>query len=62
MNCLFDPEKLVVYQASLAFVAWLQPILEQWPKSLVVAGQLASPDPPAPTENGRLNRAIVETP
>ena len=29
MSCLFDHEKLQVYRESLAFVAWLEPILQK---------------------------------
>ena len=41
MNCLFDHEKLEVYQHSLAFVAWLEPILQELPKTIAVRDQLA---------------------
>ena len=34
MNRLFDHEKLEVYQESLAFVAWLEPLLQKLPKSI----------------------------
>ena len=40
MSRQFDHEKLEVYQKSLAFIAWLEPILQQLPKSLEVADQL----------------------
>lgn len=40
MNRLLDHEKLEVYQASLAFIAWLEPILQKLPKSLSVIDQL----------------------
>ena len=40
MSCLFDHEKLEVYQASLAFVAWLEPILQKLPKTISVSDQL----------------------
>lgn len=37
---LFDHEKLKVYQASLAFVAWATTLLERVPKSISVQNQL----------------------
>jgi len=40
MNRLFDHEKLEVYQESLAFVAWLEPLLQKLPKSVAVRDQL----------------------
>lgn len=40
MSRQFDHEKLEVYQKSLAFIAWLEPILQRLPKSLAVANQL----------------------
>jgi four helix bundle protein len=40
MNRLFDHEKLDVYQESLAFVAWLEPILQKLPKTIAVRDQL----------------------
>jgi hypothetical protein len=40
MNRLFDHEKLEVYQHSLAFVAWLEPILQALPKTMAVHDQL----------------------
>ena len=40
MDRRLDHEKLEVCQASLAFVAWLEPILQKLPKSLSVTGQL----------------------
>ena len=40
MNRRLDHEKLEVYQASLAFISWLEPILRQLPKGLAVADQL----------------------
>ena len=40
VNRRLDHEKLEVYQASLAFVAWLEPILRQLPKGLAVTDQL----------------------
>ena len=40
MNRLFDHEKLEVFQESLAFVAWLEPILQATPKTLAVRDQL----------------------
>jgi four helix bundle protein len=40
MNRPFDHEKLEVYQESLAFVAWLEPLLQKLPKSIAVHDQL----------------------
>jgi four helix bundle protein len=40
MSRLFDHEKLEVYQASLSFMGWLEPVLQRLPKSLSVADQL----------------------
>jgi four helix bundle protein len=40
MNRRFDHEKLEVYQESLAFVAWLEPLLQKPPKSVAVRDQL----------------------
>jgi four helix bundle protein len=40
MNRLFDQEKLEVYQASLGFISWLEPLLIKLPRSLAVADQL----------------------
>jgi four helix bundle protein len=40
MKRLFDHEKLEVYQTSLAFITWLEPILQNLPKSLAVVDQL----------------------
>jgi four helix bundle protein len=40
MSRLFDHEKLEVYQASVAFIAWLEPLLRELPKSLSVTDQL----------------------
>jgi four helix bundle protein len=40
MNYLFDHEKLEVYRASLAFVAWLEPILQKLPRAIAVRDQL----------------------
>jgi four helix bundle protein len=37
---LFDHEKLEVYQSTLAFLGWLEPILQKHPKSLSVIDQL----------------------
>ncbi|MGC8989220.1 MAG: four helix bundle protein [Verrucomicrobiia bacterium] len=36
----FDHEKLEVYKASLEFITWLEPILQQLPKSVAVTNQL----------------------
>jgi len=36
----FDHEKLEVYQASVAFLVWLEPILQKLPKSFAVTDQL----------------------
>jgi four helix bundle protein len=40
MNRLFDHERLEVYRESLAFVAWLEPLLQKVPKSIAVRDQL----------------------
>ncbi len=40
MSRLLDHEKLHVYQASLAFLHWLEPVLQKLPRSLAVADQL----------------------
>jgi four helix bundle protein len=40
MNRRLDHEKLEVYQASVAFIAWLEPILQKLPKSISVSDQL----------------------
>jgi len=40
MNSMFDHEKLQVYQDSLAFISWLEPILRKLPKSIAVLDQL----------------------
>jgi four helix bundle protein len=40
MSRRFDHEKLEVYQTSLVFIAWLEPILQKLPKSLAVTDQL----------------------
>jgi hypothetical protein len=40
MNRRFDHEKLEVYQAALAFVAWLEPALQKLPKTIAVREHL----------------------
>ena len=40
MNPMFDHEKLEVYQESLRFIGWLEPLLERLPRSLSVREQL----------------------
>ena len=40
MRRRFDHEKLEVYQTSLAFIAWPEPILQKLPKSLAVTDPL----------------------
>ena len=40
MTRRFDHEKLEVYQAALAFPAWLEPLLQKLPKSLAVTDPL----------------------
>jgi four helix bundle protein len=40
MNRVFDHEKLEVYQESLAFVSWLEPIMQKLPKTIAVRDQL----------------------
>ena len=37
---MFDHEKLEVYQESLSFIAWLEPLLERLPKSIAVRDRL----------------------
>ena len=37
---MLDHEKLTVYQASLGFLEWLNPVFEKIPKSLAVRDQL----------------------
>ena len=39
-GALFDHEKLVVYKRSLAFIGWLEPVVEALPKSLSARDQL----------------------
>ena len=41
MNRLFEQEKLEVDQESLAFVAWLEPLLQKLPKAVAVPDELA---------------------
>jgi hypothetical protein len=36
MNTLFDHEKLEVYRESLAFIAWLEPLIQELPKTMAV--------------------------
>jgi four helix bundle protein len=38
----FDHEKLKVYQESLAFVTWLEPMMQKLPKTISVRDQLDS--------------------
>ena len=40
MQRLFDHERLEVYRASLAFLVWLEPVVQKLPKSLAVVDQL----------------------
>jgi four helix bundle protein len=40
MNRLFDHEKPEVYRESLAFVAWLEPLMQKLPRSFAVRDQL----------------------
>jgi four helix bundle protein len=40
MTATFDHEKLEVYQHSLGFIAWLEPVLDRLPKSVSVRDQL----------------------
>ena len=40
MSRPFDHEKLEVYRESLAFIVWLEALLQKLPKSLSVVGQL----------------------
>jgi len=37
---MFDHERLEVYQESLRFIAWLEPLLERIPKTISVRDQL----------------------
>jgi four helix bundle protein len=37
---MFDHEKLEVYQQSLAFITWVEPILQKLPKRIAVRDQL----------------------
>jgi hypothetical protein len=48
MNRRLDHEKLEVYQASLAFIAWLEPIL-----------RLGLPEEPEKGEMARIDRTAV---
>jgi four helix bundle protein len=50
----FDHEKLRVYQEAIAFIAWLQPVLERIPKGEAVRDQLdrASTSMPLNTAEG----------
>jgi hypothetical protein len=40
MNPCFDHEKLEVYRESLAFIAWLEPLMQKLPKAISVRDQL----------------------
>jgi four helix bundle protein len=40
MSRIFDHEKLEVYRTALAFLDWLEPVLQKLPKSLTVVNQL----------------------
>jgi hypothetical protein len=40
MNPLFNHDKLEVYQESLAFVVWLEPLMRKLPKTIAVRDQL----------------------
>ena len=40
MSRLFDHEKLEVYQETLLFIVWLEPMLQKLPKSMAVCDQL----------------------
>lgn len=40
MNPMFDHERLTVYQKSLHFITWLEPLLQKLPKSLAARDQL----------------------
>jgi len=40
MTLSFDHEKLEVYQAALGFVAWVEPVLQELPKTMAVRDQL----------------------
>lgn len=57
----FDHEKLHVYQAALAFVAWLNPVLDDAPRSLAVRDQLDRASTSVPLKiaegNGKFSEA-----
>lgn len=40
MRRILDHEKLEVYRAALAFLDWLEPVLQKFPRSLSVVDQL----------------------
>jgi four helix bundle protein len=40
MPPLFDHEKLEVYRESLAFIVWLEPLMQELPKTIAVRDQL----------------------
>jgi len=40
MTILFDHEKLEVYRQSLAFITWLEPLIQKLPKTIAVRDQL----------------------
>jgi four helix bundle protein len=40
MNHFFDHEKLDLYRVSLAFIAWLEPLLENLPKTIAARDHL----------------------
>jgi hypothetical protein len=46
MNRYFDHEKLEVYQESLAFVAWLEPLPQKFPKAIAARDLWIAPAPP----------------
>ncbi len=52
---LLKSEKLEVYQASLSFMVWLEPVLQRLPKSLSVADQLERPSTSIPLNIGEGN-------
>jgi hypothetical protein len=59
MSRIFDHEKLEVYRAALAFLDWLEPLVQKFPKSLPVVDQLDRASTSIPLNiaegNGRSN-------
>jgi len=61
MSRIFDHEKLEVYRAALAFLVWLEPVLQKLPKSLAVVDQFDRSSTSIPLNiaegNGKFTRA-----